>query len=345
MKLGQVANATIVNCNELGDFQIYKSDRYGFNNDDTAYNVPIEVMIVGDSFAHGSCVKQNESAAGVLTSRGVNTVTFGVGGYDPLLELGVLREYVAVVKPKHVVWVYYAGNDIPNDMTAFMKTRNFKIAIKYLDPQFSQGLAARQFEIDEKLKNFTKRRFVKRLARTKTVAPPKIDLIRLFMVPNFELRSFISLFEIRKLLSINPSNFARAVSLESKTPNVKSNKIDVASTGNKFEISEEENSHLTLFENIMKRAKAEVQENGAMLHFVFLPGTTVEPRNQAVGREVIKIVQSLHVPILDFGRVLETKGGIVNFSPPFQRGHYNEKGYELLAESIQEELRIVVSKK
>ena len=42
--------------NESGYYSIYKSDRYGFNNPDYVWDKnEIDLVIIGDSFAHGAC--------------------------------------------------------------------------------------------------------------------------------------------------------------------------------------------------------------------------------------------------------------------------------------------------
>tara|TARA_A100001015_G_scaffold276798_1_gene335379 strand:- start:305 stop:970 length:666 start_codon:yes stop_codon:yes gene_type:complete len=57
--LGGISNVNTVVCNESGEYQIYKSDRYGFNNPNEVYdNDKIQIGIVGDSFMQGNCVER-----------------------------------------------------------------------------------------------------------------------------------------------------------------------------------------------------------------------------------------------------------------------------------------------
>ena len=72
LPLSSISNALVVFCNE-GDqreFPVWRTDRYGYNNDDTVFAYPKRILIVGDSFAQGSCVHQEESVAGVLRRNG-----------------------------------------------------------------------------------------------------------------------------------------------------------------------------------------------------------------------------------------------------------------------------------
>src|SRR5690349_11863792 len=57
LPLGNRSRAFTLGCNEgdQRDYPILHTDRYGFNNDDSVYAYPDRILIVGDSFAHGSC--------------------------------------------------------------------------------------------------------------------------------------------------------------------------------------------------------------------------------------------------------------------------------------------------
>jgi len=66
--LGGVADKITVYSNESGEFIIYKSDRYGFNNPDSQWDSKtIEWLLVGDSFLHGSgAIAGQDIAAKIL---------------------------------------------------------------------------------------------------------------------------------------------------------------------------------------------------------------------------------------------------------------------------------------
>ncbi len=62
-----VSNKTTVFCNETGQYTIYPSDRFGFNNPDTEWSSPkVEWVLVGDSFTHGACVRPGEDIGGQI---------------------------------------------------------------------------------------------------------------------------------------------------------------------------------------------------------------------------------------------------------------------------------------
>ena len=89
----------------------YQSDRYGFNNPDRVWDLEkIDTVLIGDSFAQGSCVEREENVAGHLSQEGCDDViNLGQAGSGPLLELAVLIEYAQHLKPRNLVWFYFEG--------------------------------------------------------------------------------------------------------------------------------------------------------------------------------------------------------------------------------------------
>ncbi len=147
--LGGVSNATTVFCKEGPKFSVYKSDRFGFNNPDNNWNSEIENLFIGDSFAQGACVKEGEDIASqIRLSTKSKTLTLGMAGNGPLIELASLKEYSKNIKVKNIFWVYFERNDL-NDLK---KEKKNKILIKYLDRNFSQNLKEKQSIIDNILK-------------------------------------------------------------------------------------------------------------------------------------------------------------------------------------------------
>ena len=65
--LGGISNILVIGPNENGFWMEFKSDKYGFNNDNKSYNSDIvEICLIGDSFGEGLAVKSNESIASNL---------------------------------------------------------------------------------------------------------------------------------------------------------------------------------------------------------------------------------------------------------------------------------------
>ena len=73
------------------------------------------MILIGDSFVEGDCVKAEESLNGNISElTGNKIITLGIGGSGPLFYLARIREYANRLKPKKIIWFHYEGNDIRN---------------------------------------------------------------------------------------------------------------------------------------------------------------------------------------------------------------------------------------
>ena len=92
LPLSWPADTILSGCNE-GDqrqYPIFRTDRFGFNNEDWVYLWDREkTMLVGNSFAAGLCVHQEQSVQGVMRRSGLAAFSTGLGGHGPLLSLAV----------------------------------------------------------------------------------------------------------------------------------------------------------------------------------------------------------------------------------------------------------------
>lgn len=145
--LSGISNSKTISCNENGNYSIYESDRYGFNNPDDEWDKDkIGYLIVGDSYAAGSCVNRPYDIGSVLRSSSKSSVlNLAYGGNGPLIEYATLREYLND-NVKNVLWIYYEGNDFSD----LKKELNNEILTKYLiDLNFTQSLKSKQIQIDD----------------------------------------------------------------------------------------------------------------------------------------------------------------------------------------------------
>ena len=120
--LSGMSNIETIFCNENGEYAVYNSDRYGFNNPDAEWSKKdIEFLIVGNSFAQGSCVNRPNDIASVLRKLSEKSVlNLGYRYNGPLSEYAILREYL-VPNVKKILWLYSEDNDlhILNNLTSF----------------------------------------------------------------------------------------------------------------------------------------------------------------------------------------------------------------------------------
>lgn len=89
----------------------WKTDRLGFKNLDSilADKKPIQIVVVGDSFAEGMGVATEDTFSSLLTKAGYLTYNLGVQGYAPKQMEGSFRLYGYNLRPKYVVIAYCSG--------------------------------------------------------------------------------------------------------------------------------------------------------------------------------------------------------------------------------------------
>ena len=192
-------------CKENGPWIIYDSDRYGFNNNDTIWNNDnLFSYVLGDSFAYGACVNQNETISAKLGKYGYNSINLAYSGNGPLYMLGSLKEYYKLKKVNYVLWFYYEGNDLI-DLQAELGYENFNLQ-KYLDDEFSQNLIKKQNFINEQLTKFYLSEQKKRLEINS-----KIKKERKYgysgRASNFDFKRFLKLYEIRVISKLPNTEF------------------------------------------------------------------------------------------------------------------------------------------
>jgi hypothetical protein len=155
MPLSSISNKMTIHCNENGFFSKYKTDRYGFNNPDPQWDKNItDFVLVGDRFAQGDCVNEEQNIAGNLRKLSLNNsvINLGYGGNGPLMEYASLKEYLPLLNAKKVIWLYCETNDLSGDANEGLKQelKNI-ILLNYLkDETFTQDLKNKQHEIDLK---------------------------------------------------------------------------------------------------------------------------------------------------------------------------------------------------
>ena len=95
-------------CNEGYGLVKFKSDRFGFRNDDKIWdNINLlknKVLLIGDSYAHGCCVKKEDSIAGNING---NVFNVAMGGNDPHIYNSSVNVFTNHVEPETLVVVIY----------------------------------------------------------------------------------------------------------------------------------------------------------------------------------------------------------------------------------------------
>jgi hypothetical protein len=140
--LSQVANSPIVDCNESGQYLIYRTDEYGFNNPPGLYDSGhIDIAAIGSSYTLGYCVPPGRGFMSLLQARYPRTLNFGIAGSHVPTMYATLREYIAPLHPPILLWVMY-----PSAIESY--ELEHPIIRGYLDADFSQHLLERRAQVD-----------------------------------------------------------------------------------------------------------------------------------------------------------------------------------------------------
>jgi len=141
--LGNAGLTRIVECNEGGEYVLFDSDEFGFNNPrGILASRLVDVAVVGESFTVGHCVPPDRNLVSVLRHTYPRTVNLGIAGTSTLTMLASFREYVEPVRPPLVLWIIN-----PNTVDGWNELKDPLLA-RYFDRQFRQGLIGRQAEVD-----------------------------------------------------------------------------------------------------------------------------------------------------------------------------------------------------
>lgn len=147
-----VSNAKTILCNENGFWVKYQSDRYGFRNDNIVWDEnQIEYLLIGDSFAHGACINDENTISSNLSKLSKKkSINLGIGGNGPILHYASIKEFGVFKKPKKIIWMFNIGDflfDFENEI------KN-EILLNYLnDENYRQNLKEKTTEIDKIYQN------------------------------------------------------------------------------------------------------------------------------------------------------------------------------------------------
>ena len=112
------------------------------------------------------------------------TLNLSCPGSGPLIQYGIFREYIAKLKPRNVLWIYFS-NDLRNDLPSEIKNYG-----QYLNKNFDQKLTKKQNIIDD---------LISQQLNIKTEKNQKFLLNQFFnFIKLTNLRSYLFSFSFKK---------------------------------------------------------------------------------------------------------------------------------------------------
>ncbi len=308
--LSGISNSRTINCNESGQYSIYQSDRYGFNNPDSEYDkLDFEYLLIGDSFVMGDCVNRPDDMASKLRSL-INfesgVLSFGYPKTGILHQYAILREY-PISNVKNLIIFFFEGNDFQD--LAFEK--NLKIYREYLeDYKFSQNIKKRKHSVDKIMRED----FLKLLEKRKK---PFKDYFFEFLKISNTRKLIFSLSQKDEFEKIREANFE----------NLK-----------KFLNEKEDINDLSyLFEHILQRMINIFEDQDTNYYLAYLPQYERYSKNyNNPSLEIVKkITKDLNIKFIDIhSEVFIHEPDYLKLFPKVKRNHYSEYGYELISNHI-----------
>ncbi|MDC3331422.1 hypothetical protein OAV30_00040 [Candidatus Pelagibacter sp.] len=296
--LSGISNVNTILCNENGYYAIYKSDRYGFRNDDENWNkLNLEYVVVGDSYGIGECVKSDKTIMSFLEKFSKKTaLSLAFGGNGPLTEYATLREYLKPNMNK-IIWIYFEGNDQSN-LNRELKS---EILTNYLkDKNFTQDLISKQNQINKLLEE-------------------KIEIEREKLQYKFERSFFYNLVKFLKL-------FKTRDTLQS---------LYLKNNSQKIEIKNEFFEIMKLTKELVNNNNSELYF--VYLPDVNVIKARCYNKNESYDliKRFIKI--DLNINFIDLCEKLFHKiDDPLKLFPFRKKGHFNEFGYETISKIIYE---------
>jgi hypothetical protein len=309
LPLGGISNKTSVLCNETGDYIFYQSDEHGFHNPKGLWKSDrVDLTVLGDSFAHGFCVPSDKHFIAFIREHYPATLSLGLGGNGPLLELATLKEFLPSLRPKIILWVYFEKNDL----IELRDETRAPLLLQYLKPDFRQGLISRQGEIDQALLAYVekeKSRAVRRMHETNN---------RRQMTDYKKFAETAKLSAVRSTLGL----------------------VSIQETQQKQGAGADQAAGMALFRAVLLQAKITAETWGGSLYFLYLPQWEryALPSVKQNREQVLEIVANLKIPVIDLHGAFESHGHPLSLFPFRRSGHYNTDGNRLLAETVLKRL-------
>ncbi len=297
--LGGISNIETIYCNELGFYTVYKSDKYGFNNNASVWdNKEIDYVLIGDSFVHGACVENKFNIANRISEYSNRSVlNLGMAGNSFLIYYATLKEYININKTKRVLIFFTEDNDLEG-LKFEAKDKKLK---KYLNNNnYTQNLKKNQGEIDKILFNVFKISLEKEITDAKK----------------------------RKYNQLN--NFLKLYNLRSLTFD-KINKPKI-SQPNTYELFED---ILKKIKNYFKNTDVDFY----FVYLPSYSRITKKEYNNIKYEKVLNLLKKNEIKFIDiYQDLLQGHPNPVSLFALEGRGHFNRKGYGLIGEIVYKKI-------
>lgn len=301
VQIGGISSVKTLMCNESGEFIYYNSDRNGLNNLDELWDHEgsVDFVFLGDSYTHGLCVNSEDNIVEQFRTSYPDALNLGMSSTGPGRYSIVFRSLMRGVDVKKVFVLFYEGNDL-------------------------QDLA---YEVsDHKLSKYT---------TTPTI--PEIDRARMD-AEMIEFHEAELLAQTNKEKKSSMPILLRMILLHKATDQIRTKAARILV---KRSVPLPPFDHL---ERVFSDLRDVISNQGGELVFVYLPshsGITGAPDAcgsedgcSKVKQEVLSIITSLSINVVDIDAAFRTYEDPLAFFPFRLWGHYTAEGYEVVTNEI-----------
>ncbi len=314
LPLAGIPNALTSYCPAPDDSWVtYRSDAFGFRNPaGTEVTAHPKFALLGDSFVQGYCVADEFTYAAQISVLGP-TASYGMNGNSVLMELATYREYVKALRPDHIIWFFFEGNDLSD----YLAERSWPLLRAYLDPAHVQDLKRLNGSISAALKQFIDQHLTSEVIATVIREPDRQRRASSteHRLPH-EVLSFLLLRRTRAVLrhSLEPKTFTLPV------------------------LTATEWREIT---NIWREVVETQRQQGGQITFVYIPAhwrfLIKDPSAfQALERKVATLWSGLGADYVTLTGSLEAHGNPLAY---YNGIHFTAHGYRLTADVIVNHLR------
>ena len=316
LPLSGISNKIYVGGAESGKYKFYKTDRYGFNNLDADWDKDNNILIIGDSFAHGGYLDFKDNFVGNLKklSKG-SVISLAQPNNGPLLSLASLKEYGQKVNPKIILWMYYEGNDL----VEVIEEEKSKLLSKYLSKEFNQDLISKQKNIEKSYSLFVSKRLEE--LDLKNVKNKK----EIFSLDNNKNNTLLSIIKLQRIRSIIFDDLAERIK------------------------NFEKKNSVSYLKEVLIQAKNTSDNINADLYFIYLPSSTryLKDYNYDLKRQnyhrkdVINLLKELNINLIDiYDNLFKNHSNPLSFFHFEMHSHYNKKAVEEISLEIYNQIKI-----
>lgn len=291
---------------------IYKTDKFGFReNEDELYN-KVDYILLGDSFVFSICINKPYDLSSQIKKKTNKTIlNLGVWGSQPYSQLAYFSNITKNTNMKNLIWFFYEGNDYEEPLVEKINTYNQILSMN--EQELFKFITTRTVSSHTENLDYNNKNFDNYMIKNKNIDKKYLEITKIKFLENIiGLSSMVKLFKkYNNLLSYRDyEEIVRSMNLILNEKKVEKKYIYYIPSYLRLSYT---SNYLNNYNNQIQQLnflKNQVQKIAEENNFHFIDGT-------------IKFNEEHFIDKIFF------------YGLPT---HFNEKGYEILAEDLYEKI-------